>query len=369
MKLRHILFPSSWALAFTFQLGRSIRLISNSAFVMKDIDSRIDDDPVFHHHQHLVPITLVTFDVDGTLVRGSASAPDVTIHAKAFLHAVGKVMKDDENALLGHYTTPLDIIPKERYHGCTDGLISLNLIKYGFNISSTDSSKKLKKIFQVMFDYVNQVSDDEIARTILPIEGVIENLKALKQHPLYSRHTLCGLVTGNVEGIARRKMRATGLFHTGIFSPPTTDQTSVTCWQGTEDCAILGGFGSDYCSHNIDDLSRQYKDRGEQIAIAYRRALQLLQPNERIVRVVHVGDAPADVLAAKYCALEKLFGPNVVTSCIAVTTGSYDARQLNEACGETIPHCWEPVLLHGGVADQGFIDALKIKTQLEQTTN
>ena len=80
-------------------------------------------------------------------------------------------------------------------------------------------------------------------------------------------------------------MRACGILATNCLSPKADDQD----WEGEDDSAFLGGFGSDFCSGDIDDMSRIYKDRGEQIAIAYRRACTLLSPNQKIVRVVHIG--------------------------------------------------------------------------------
>jgi hypothetical protein len=38
--------------------------------------------------------TLITFDVDGTLVKGSGGGSDVSAHARAFSHAVGTVLGD-----------------------------------------------------------------------------------------------------------------------------------------------------------------------------------------------------------------------------------------------------------------------------------
>ena len=58
-------------------------------------------------------------------------------------------------------------------------------------------------------------------------------------------------------------MRATGIYNTNCFSRKADDQR----WEGENDCEFLGGFGSDYCSGNIDDRERIYKDRGIYIFI------------------------------------------------------------------------------------------------------
>ena len=39
-----------------------------------------------------------------------------------------------------------------------------------------------------------------------------------------------------------------------------------------------------------------------------------------LTRVVHVGDAPADVLAAKHCADAKQFGDSITVGCVGVAT-------------------------------------------------
>jgi len=55
---------------------------------------------------------------------------------------------------------------------------------------------------------------------------------------------------------------------------------------------FLGGFGSDFCSGNIDDPERNYLDRGEQLAICVQRCIEeLCPPNSQIERVIHVGES------------------------------------------------------------------------------
>ena len=196
---------------------------------------------------------------------------------------------------------------------------------------------------------------------------------------------MCGLVTGNVEGIARKKMRALGVLATGALSPPAEDQS----WAGEECSAFLGGFGSDYCSADIDDANRNYLDRGEQIRIAASRCRTLLRPGTRLGRVVHVGDAPADVLAARsVCGTLDDDEGRTVVGMVAVATGNYSAQvgasqpaigsahphtssrailtltscdaptqELAEHAGERADGVWEPVVLEKGIADAGFLAA------------
>ena len=115
---------------------------------------------------------------------------------------------------------------------------------------------------------------------------------------------------------------------------------------------FLGGFGSDYCSGDVDDADRNYLDRGEQIAIAVNRCREMLSDGKRkLKRVTHIGDAPADVLAAKSfserCQEE---GDDLCVGMVAVATGSYSANELQELIGERVEGTWEPVVMEDGMA-------------------
>ncbi|KAL3933017.1 MAG: hypothetical protein SGBAC_010579 [Bacillariaceae sp.] len=291
--------------------------------------------------------TLITFDVDGTLVKGSGQAAAEGAHAKAFSHAVGSILGD------GKPVTPVaESLPVHLYHGSTDGLILLRLAKATLGIDTDVSYPKLEEMFQCMFDYMASCSDEEIANHIAPLPGVLDQLKQLSG---MNDEVMSGLVTGNVEGIARLKMRAVGVWDTQALSPPSAMQKS---WHGTEDISFLGGFGSDFCSGNIKDIARNHLDRGEQIAIATKRCQGLLQdePAKQLERVVHVGDAPADVLAAKAFS-ETLKGDKLCVGMVAVATGSYSAEELKELAGESIPGKWEPVVLEDGMNDPNFFTA------------
>eukprot|EP00960_Hanusia_phi_P045893 757480-Hanusia_phi.AAC.7 len=126
---------------------------------------------------------------------------------------------------------------------------------------------KLPAMKDAMVKFARQ-HEDEAAEGMELLPGVRELLEALKQ-----REDVCvGLVTGNLEEIAWGKMRRLGVEH--LFSDPR-----------------FGGFGSDFCSHSIEDPSL---DRAELVRIASRRRRDA-QPDEMIVRRFHIGDAPADV--------------------------------------------------------------------------
>lgn len=330
------------------------------------------------HLTSTAAFTLITFDVDGTLVQGSGQAADSSAHARAFSYAVGKVLGD------GTPVTPVaQALERKDYHGSTDGLILLRLARATLGIgkdsgdfnndNSNISQETLDQLFDTMYDYIAKLKDDEVAEGIQVLPGVLGHLDTLAsmQQQSAGRYSnsnspslACGLVTGNVEGIARRKMRAVGVLATGVLSPPSTDQLQQKdrTWTGMDDdIGFLGGFGSDYCSRNIQDPSRNYLDRGEQIAIAAKRCRASLLGASQLSRVVHVGDAPADVLAAKAYSESLLDGEkpdeSLCIGMVAVATGSYSAEQLREAAGTAIPGRWEPVILEDGMADPNFLDA------------
>lgn len=210
-------------------------------------------------------------------------------------------------------------------------------------------------MFQCMFDYISALEDEEIAAHISPLPGVLKTLRKISL--LHQDGVMCGLVTGNVEGIARCKMRAVGIWDTNALHSPAKEQKD---WKGTEDYAFLGGFGSDYCSGDIEDISRNHLDRGEQIAIATRRCQSLLSESSTLKRVVHVGDAPADVLAAK--SFSESAPTNICVGMVAVATGSYSAEELTALAGEPIPGKWEPVVLEEGINDPDFLLACGVST-------
>jgi phosphoglycolate phosphatase-like HAD superfamily hydrolase len=305
-------------------------------------------------------VTLITFDVDGTLVQGSSAAAQVSAHARSFAHAVGRVFGNVGDWEKTCPSPPL-IIPSEWYHGSTDGLIALQLAKCGFNIPANEASKRLGDVFDQMHSFVTNLSDEEVAKGIEVLPGVRQTLMALAHRRSEAGDILVGLVTGNVEGIARKKMKALGLSQLGAFSKASSEQDARN-WPGEEDTGFLGGFGSCFCSMDISDHSRLYKDRGEQILIALRRAQSTLGPGERLARVVHVGDAPADVLAAAYCASHPaITDQGIQVGCIGVSTGKFSSDELWNLMGDRgMKGDW--VVLEKGVGDLEFIKHCRIVT-------
>jgi phosphoglycolate phosphatase-like HAD superfamily hydrolase len=306
--------------------------------------------------------TLITFDVDGTLIQGSGQAAASSAHARAFSHAVGTVLGGHDSSNIAPVAQAL---PRELYHGSTDGLILLRLAHATLGMEASESFPHLPQMMDCMYQYMLEA--DDIGQYISPLPGVMEHLNELA---IQKDSVMCGLVTGNVEGIARLKMKTVGIYDTGALAEPCETQR---IWEGTQHLAFLGGFGSDFCSGNIVDLDRNYLDRGEQIAIAVQRCQRQLAKQETdsnrqptvLKRVVHVGDAPADVLAAKALSEQKFInnddmGDDLCVGMVAVATGSYPAEQLRALAGPPIPGKWEPVILEKGMGDANFLEACGI---------
>lgn len=141
-----------------------------------------------------MPNKLALFDIDGTLMKGSRLKDEIALPA-----AIEKT-----------YGTKVDIDVINR-HGMTDPLIIIGVLKrHGLDESEIlpklgECEKTLAEIF---------VENDEFG--VFP--GVEESLGQLEK-----RGVLLGLVTGNLEQIARLEMERIGLNH--YFR--------------------LGGFGSD----------------------------------------------------------------------------------------------------------------------------
>ncbi len=202
---------------------------------------------------------LVLFDVDGTLIKRGSKG-----HRMAFSEAFRKVYGVDTN---------IDII---KHSGMTDQQIVIEVLKRN-GLDEKEIKKKIKECMKVMVDSFNKVIyKDEI----IVLDGVKELLEGLEK-----RKVLMGLVTGNLEPIARGKMKKVGL--NKYFK--------------------IGGFGS-------DDINRT-----NLVKIAIKRAENF--DFEFNKNVFLVGDTPRDVLAGKETGVKT----------IGVATGAYSTKELNDA--------------------------------------
>lgn len=223
--------------------------------------------------------TLITFDVDGTLIE-SVGENSNALHKEAFTAAYKQVFGID---------THIDVI---KHHGGTDPLILIKVLVDYHGLDKQDVLEKLKDMEQVMVNYFDE-HQSRAGEGLQLLPGVKALLQALKER----RDVKVGLVTGNLEPIGWAKMRALGIEH--LFSDPQ-----------------FGGFGSDYCSGNCAEM---WHDRCELIKIAERKA------GGGFTSRYHVGDTPFDVLAAAQAG----------AVAVGVVTGVFSERELREA----VPHC------------------------------
>ena len=206
---------------------------------------------------------LILFDIDKTLVKSSQG------HKAAFSIAFKEVYGID---------TSIDVI---QYSGMTDQQIIFDVLK----LKGLDEEKiksKLDLCFKKMIDAYLRIDNNEVL--ILP--GVNELLKALEE-----KKYLIGLVTGNLEAIARDKMEKLGINH--LFK--------------------VGGFGDEHIN------------RTELVKIAIKKA----KSNFNFIfsnNVYLIGDAPQDMKAAKEAGIKS----------IGVTTGIYTKKQLENAAADVV---------------------------------
>jgi len=202
---------------------------------------------------------LVLFDVDGTLTQ------DFYEHAQAFSDAFRQVYRVDAD---------IDCI---NHHGMTDQKIITGVLKKN-GVPLEEINAKMSQCMKVMVRSFKKIVSRSHAR-VLP--GVRKLLKKLKQ-----KNVMMGLVTGNLEPIARDKLRKLRLNQ--YFE--------------------IGGFGSDDAS------------RANLIRMARKRAANLSGYEITDSQIYLVGDTPQDISAAKEAAVKVL----------AVATGNYAREELQK---------------------------------------
>jgi phosphoglycolate phosphatase len=212
--------------------------------------------------------TLILFDIDGTLVwRASREHAEAVV---AGIHAV-------------HGQQPLNVVDAA---GQTDRAIVRMLLRdAGMDDAQIDAG--MDEVLAFAAGHYETGCPADLSHTV--IDGIPQLLGGLTAEPqLWS----LGLVTGNIEQVARRKLTAAGL------SAPLAPFT--------------GAFGSDH------------EDRSALVPIAQQRAAvaagggQAVWPAER---TIVVGDTPHDIACARAAG----------AAVIAVTTGAYEADALAAA--------------------------------------
>ncbi|XP_043704575.1 uncharacterized protein LOC122654515 [Telopea speciosissima] len=211
---------------------------------------------------------LVTFDVDGTLIRSTGPSSN-RLHRRAFSHAFLHVFGIEGT---------IDVI---EHHGQTDPAVIMNtLVHYG--VPSDVASEKLPVLKSSMIEYAQEHAKD-VGEGLEVLPGVESLLQALSSE----ENVAIGLVTGNLEEIAWMKMEGLGIKK--YFTAPN-----------------FGGFGSDHI------------DRGHLVKIAAERGKNLF-PGGFDLRV-HVGDTPNDIRAGE-------FGGALA---VGVCTGVFSKEQLEQ---------------------------------------
>lgn len=202
---------------------------------------------------------LASFDIDNTLVKSSAG------HMESLIFAIKDIYG---------LATRIDVI---NHHGMTDQEIIIKILQE-YDVDTEIVRSKLKRCMDNMQLHYAQIVKSE---NIVILEGVVKLLTKLDQKGFF-----LGLVTGNLETIARAKLKKIGI----------------------SDFFKFGGFGSDHIS------------RTELVKIAIRRAGNQFDLDDNN-RIFHFGDAPQDMRAARQAG----------ATPIGVTTGIFSAEALESA--------------------------------------
>lgn len=208
---------------------------------------------------------LTLFDVDGTLL-GSAET-----HHRAFCKAFKEIYGVD--------VQPSEIVGRS---GMTDQQVIYDVLKEkGFN--RNEVKEKIEKYMELMVNLFEEMEKDV---EVLP--GVQKLLRKLKEH-----NVLTGLVTGNLEPIARGKLKKVDLNNYFKF----------------------GGFESDK------------ESREELVSLVINRAESNFHFQfKENKNVYHFGDTPYDVRAGNQ--------NNAIT--MAILTGTYSREELKKSGADFI---------------------------------
>jgi phosphoglycolate phosphatase len=213
-----------------------------------------------------VCVLLVLFDIDGTLVRRASAEHAAAVNAA--LHDVYGVVDAAGVRVDAAGRTDVEIARRI-------------LLLTGVDARKVDAG--LDDFRAAAARHYARLVPADLSSTVAPgIAALLESLAARPDRRL-------SLVTGNLEPIARLKLKAAGLGH--FFA------------RGQ------GGFGSDD------------EDRTQLPAVARARAAGTGREPWPRERTVLVGDTPRDIACARADGVR----------CIAVTTGPFGADQLGKA--------------------------------------
>jgi phosphoglycolate phosphatase len=198
---------------------------------------------------------LFLFDIDGTLV---------------------KARSNDRFAQTINNLHGLEVKIKHDYHGSTDRIIFIELLK-GVNWSQREIMKAMPELMEEL-DRIHRASFSPENVKILP--GIVDLLSELKK-----QGQAIGLITGNIEVIAKRKLEAVGIYS---YFP-------------------LGGFGSD-----------PHTERADLVKIAVDRA----EFSDDLQNVYVIGDTPRDIWAAHEAG---------IINSVGVSNGFRSSKELVDA--------------------------------------
>jgi phosphoglycolate phosphatase len=209
---------------------------------------------------------LVLLDIDGTLVWRASRE-----HAQAVIEAIHEVHG------------PVELAPVDAA-GLTDRRIVRAMLQ-GAGVAEARIDADMDWLLAIAASRYELLCPTDLSEKVL--DGIPELLDELCRAPAVQ----LGLVTGNVEAIAHRKLAAAGISHPLL--------------------PFVGAYGSDA------------EDRDRLVPVAQERAAALLGyagrwPSER---TVIVGDTPQDISCARAAG----------AAVIAVTTGAFQADALTAA--------------------------------------
>ena len=202
---------------------------------------------------------LFLFDIDGTLI---------------WAHGVGRIALT--KAMTSVYGTPPAYEDYDT-RGKTDPRIVFDVM-HAAGVSDDVIYARLESCFETYVRHLDALIDD--GHPVQAMPGIPELVRALSAR----EDSLVGLLTGNVEGGARAKLRPTGLLpHFRV-----------------------GAFGSDDA------------DRRRLPAVARERARDLIGHDFPYKQILIIGDTPLDVDCARACGARS----------VAVATGQHAYHEL-----------------------------------------
>ncbi|KAJ9525773.1 hypothetical protein QJQ45_003403 [Haematococcus lacustris] len=190
-----------------------------------------------------MPLTLLSFDVDGTLIHSIGERAN-KLHKDAFIYGFKSACGLD---------THIDVV---KHHGSTDPLICIAVMQH-HGMSKEDALAKLPEVKSAMNSYFMEKAAQDAGTGIelLPAD-------------MPAAAATC-LVTGNLEPIGWAKMQALGILE--LFTKPR-----------------FGGFGSDLCSGNTEE---SWRDRSDLVSLAAVKGSQLLPgAEEGFAARYHIGE-------------------------------------------------------------------------------